>query len=197
MNLTQSEMQTALILWGRENFAKRMGIAPSEVAEFCKTHGLLPPAENLRRLASTDKEKLMRLIIEHSDLVHAAVTLGVSKATLKNELSNIGIQNGTRKVDELVHEEVEGTAVRTGSISLTAALYHTTETVLGKLGLERKTISDPSKHGYRARTGRMGEMAMMEALNEAGLCPKDMNTEKGFNTPGVDIEFTPKEKVGV
>lgn len=186
MNLTPTEMQKALILWGRKAFINRMGLKPQEMPDFCKKHGLLSPADHTRRLAK--EQKLLTHVVANCDLQKSAKALGISTATLKNILQDCSeVTNGYRKADELNKDEVWDTAQRTGSISLTATIHRTTAAQLKKLEITHDTISDPAKHGYRARTGRLGEMAAVVALKPWNKDVEDSNEEGGFNTKSYDI----------
>jgi hypothetical protein len=57
-----------------------------------------------------------------------------------------------------------------------------------KLGIKHKDISNPLSQGYRARTGRLGEIALSQALTEAGQQHHDLNATHGFNHPGADFK---------
>jgi len=187
-------MQMALVLWGRETFSKRMGIAPKDLPEFCRKNELLPPAVNTRKKADQDLLGLLKELIAAipNPVLNklAQDTQGVSGTTLKLILDDHNVTVGVVKAEDLEKDAVWDTAQRTGSISLTAHIHHTTEAQLIKMGLDRKSISDPSKMGYRYRTGRLGEVAMMAALSESGnVNVKDVNQAGGFNSPGHDVSF--------
>lgn len=196
MNLTDDEKQKALVLWGRGTFCKRMGISPQAGTELCREKGLLSQAPLARKKAEDDPTSFLKEVIAKADIGPAAKAMGISKSTLKSVLEEVGVRNGPKKAEDLEGEKdkVWDTAQRTGSLSLTAALYETTEAQLKKLGLDRDKLSDPVKHGYRARTGRLGELSAIAALESTpGVAfVQDLNVAEGFNTPGSDLQYAEK-----
>jgi hypothetical protein len=118
MNLTMPEMQKALVLWGRDTFAKRMGITPRDLPAFCRSKGLLPPTDALRKQAEdkeTPVEDIMMTISKNKIARFAVARVEVADATLTVVIE--GLQVTVRRVlaEQLDLAVVKDTAVWMGS----------------------------------------------------------------------------------